>query len=229
MGRLGSPVELRDVWEILARRWWLVVAVPLLVGVLLLWRAREMPYQVSVRATVLIPGDTEVPGSAERPELMVLDDLPPLVRSWAFAEGVLAELGDRDLTVDDVRRTLAGERYSRVLTVTVTHEDPARASAIGAAVAASLPALVNRYLIADGGAPATVRIIDPPGQPTRSRPYQAIRGVVLLVVAAGVGAGLALLAHALDPRVHTGRDVARELGAPVLADLRRRAAVRNVQ
>lgn len=186
-------MELPELIAVLRRRWWAVVLVPVVAAGLLVWQGRHRPYQVNLRATVLIPGDTEIPGNSERPELMVLDDLPPLIGSRAFAEGVRSALGGTALTVQDVQASLSGSRYSRVLTVLVTCKDPAEASAIAGAVAQTLPDLINRYLIPVGGAPATVRVIDPPGAPTRSRPNDSLKSAVVILAAIGLGAGFALV------------------------------------
>jgi capsular polysaccharide biosynthesis protein len=216
-------MEIGDLLAILHRRWWAVVLVPVLVAGLLAWQARTASYQTVVRATVLIPGDTEIPGSAERPELMVLDDLPPLVASRAFAEGVHAALGETALSVEDVHRALSGERYSRIVTVRVTHQSAEQAKVIAGAVARALPDLVNQYLMADASPqPATVRVIDPPGEPARSRPGQALRQIALVLVGCAAGAGLAMVLDVLDPRLSDRRQIERMLGLPVLADLRRK-------
>jgi capsular polysaccharide biosynthesis protein len=215
-------VDLTELWAILRRRWWLVLLVPVAAAALLLWQSRARPYQVTVRATVLIPGDTETPGNSERPELMVLDDLPSLVGSHAFAEGVLVAMPATDLTAEDVQASLSGARYSRVLTVTVTRDDPTEATELAEAVDQTLPNLINTYLIPQGGAPASVHVIDPPSEPTRSRPNVALKSGVVLLVALALGAGLAVLADAVDPRLHDRWQIERAFGAPVLADLRRR-------
>jgi capsular polysaccharide biosynthesis protein len=213
-------VELPELIAILRRRWWEVVLVPVLVAALLIWQDRHRPYQVSLRATVLIPGDTEIPGNSERPELMVLDDLPSLVSSRAFAAGVQSAMVGTTLSVEDVQAALSGTRYSRVLTVLATRENPSEASGIAAAVAQTLPDLVNRYLIPVGGAPATVNVIDAPGEPTRSRPNQALKSTVVVLAAVALGGGLALVVDLVDPQL-SGRDqIERAFGVPVLADLR---------
>ena len=193
-------MELRHLIQILLRRWWLVLIVPLVMLPILLVRIRTQPYQTTVRATVLIPGDTEIPGSSERPELMVLDDLPVLVSSSVFAQAVVDELAtkDTDIGVDAVKESLAGSRYSRILTIAVTRDDRDDALAIAEAAGAVLPAQVNRYLVADASAPATVNVIDPPGDPTRSRPNQWLILFAQLVVATAAGIGIALLAHQFD-------------------------------
>ena len=193
-------MELPELIAVLRRRWWLVVVVSVVVAGVLVWQARARPYQVSLRATVLIPGDTEIPGNSERPELMVMDDVPALVDSRAFAEGVHAAVPGTALTVDDVQASLDASRYSRVLTVLVTRENADEATEIAGAVAKTLPDLINRYLIPTGGPPATVNVIDPPSEPTRSRPNDAAKFVVLLMAAAAVGGGMAIVVDRIVSR-----------------------------
>src|SRR5215216_2592434 len=192
----------------LRRRWWPIVLVPVVVVAILVWHGRTRPYQVSVRATVLIPGDTEIPGNSERPELMVMDDVPALATSRAFAEGVHAAMPGTSLSVEEVQSALSASRYSRVATVLVTREDPAQAREIAAAVEKTLPDLINRYLIPAGGAPATVNVIDPPGEPTRSRPNDKVKFVVLLMVAVAIGGGLAIVT---DEGLRRGRGSGRQV------------------
>ncbi len=160
-----------DLWSLLeaARRlWWVVGGLAILcmaVGWLVLPQA---PYQVTIQASVMVPGNIERPGRAERPELMVLDDLLPLVESPAFATLVresLAPLWDQRVSVADIENALSGSRYSRILSVTVATSSPERSRAIGDAVNTALPQAVLRFLVAPGDAEPAVRIIDPGGTP----------------------------------------------------------------
>jgi len=191
----------REIVSALRRRWWLVVIVPAIVLPLLIVRARTQPYQTTINAVVLLPGDTEDPGNSERPELMVMDDLPTLVTSQVFAEAVSQDLAARengaDLAgdIDGIKSSLAASRYSRVLTITVTRESSDEARSLAESAAAVLPEQVNRYLVADQARPANVQIIDPPGDPTRSRPNQTLILIALTLVAVAIGAALAVLAH----------------------------------
>ena len=52
-------MESRRVLIVLLRRWWLVVGLPLVVMVGTLLTSGGQPYVATVRATILIPGDTE--------------------------------------------------------------------------------------------------------------------------------------------------------------------------
>ena len=210
----------------LLRRWWLIVALPLAVLIGSLAATSDPPYVATTRATVLIPGDTEAPGDAERPELMVLDDAPSLVRSRAFADSVMARLRATapglGLRTDEVQAALSATRYSRVVTVRARHEDRTEALAIGRAAAAVLPDAVNQYLVAAGGPPATVQIIDSPRQAVPDNGNRVLIVSVQTLVAVAVGIGLAALAASLDDRLYSAREVESLVGLPVLADVRTR-------
>ncbi|MEZ4623370.1 MAG: hypothetical protein R2843_00865 [Thermomicrobiales bacterium] len=141
-----------ETGQTIRRWWWLLLLLPLIGLVSGFVMTRDQQYESSFRATILIPGDTEIPGSAERPELMVMDDAPSLIESRAFAEMTWAALPDDAqavLAVEDVQDALSATRYSRVLTVVASREDPAQAEAIAAAVASVLPHAVNQYLVAN--------------------------------------------------------------------------------
>jgi capsular polysaccharide biosynthesis protein len=197
--------------RILGRWWWLVLGLPLVALIFGVWLTSNPPYESTFRATVLIPGDTEIPGNAERPELMVLDDAPVLVGSDAFAEMVakaLPNVGGPDLSVATVQSALSGERYSRVLTVHAKRANASEAKAIADAAAKILPDAVNTYLVAVGGAPATVRIIDPPSNPSPANanhwPILAVETLAVFII----GVVLALTADALGIRSVPRRVVA---------------------
>lgn len=217
-------MDLRRVFTIIFRRWWLVVGVPLVVTVLSLAFASAEPYVGTIRASVLIPGDTEDPGSSERPELMVLDDLPELIGSTAFALAVDERLAEThpelNLDPDDIQASLTGTRYSRILTVSATREDRAEALALIEAVWDILPEQVNRYLVAPSDQQATVRILENPSVQQGGSENQIVILVVEGLVALAIGCGLAALAGALDERLYTADEIAQTLGLPILGDVR---------
>ncbi len=114
-------ISMGQLMSVIRRRWWIVLLLPVAAVLTTYFFQRNEPYQSTVRATVLIPGDTEDTGNSERPELMVLDDLPPFLRSYAFASQVHAAIPDTELSIGDVQSTLDGSRYSRVVTVYITN------------------------------------------------------------------------------------------------------------
>lgn len=217
-------MELRQVLMVMRRRWWLVVGLPLVVFAGTLVQSANQPYTATVQAVVLIPGDTETTGNAERPELMVLDDGPTLVTSPAFADIVTGRLGTgsvaRSLNAAEVRDALSAERYSRTLTVKATRSDPDEALAIGRAVATVLPDAVNRYLVAAGAQPATVEILSRPTEAVRDLTNRNLILAVQTLVALVAGVGLAALAASLDDRLYADTDVVERVGLPVIGDVR---------
>ena len=171
-------MELRRIVTILLRRWWLVVGVPAIVlGVSLLLQSQS-PWVATFRVSVIIPGDTSDPGSAERPELQVLDDVPQLVTSPTFANGVAAELAEVDPSVnlmpDQIQAALSADYYGRIVTVRSSRPDERGALALAEATRLVLTDQINFFLIPEGGQPATVRLIQPT---TGSRDSPATTGI----------------------------------------------------
>lgn len=185
-----------DLWSLLralGRSWWLITGVAVLSAAGAWFFLPNAPYQVTVQASVVLAGDTENPGRAERPELMVLDDLLPLVESPVFAELVLRSLtlpAGEEMSVGEVQESLSGSRYSRILSVTVSGSSADRVEAIGAAVTLAIPEAVTTYLIAPGDTQPAVRIIDPGSVAERQsfRRWLSIAVIVLFVVFAVVSA-----------------------------------------
>jgi capsular polysaccharide biosynthesis protein len=210
-------MDIREFAAILLRKWWLILGMPLIVFAGMVWRSSDPPYESSFRASILMPGDTEVPGSSERPELMVLDDLPELIQSQVFAEDVASALpavGGPNLSVDDVHNSLSSDRYSRILTVHATNDSASTAESIAMAVANVLPDAVNQNLVAVGAAPATVNIIDPPSVATPANEHRWLIIGLETLVALGFAIGIVLAMHGLrshhdiEPAPDSQNDVA---------------------
>lgn len=177
-------MDLRSLMTALWRSRWLFAGVTILSAAGAWLFLPDAPYRVTVQASVIVAGDTERPGRAERPELMVLDDLLPLVESPVFAEAVHNSLPSpvgEVITLDDIRDAVSGSRYSRIFSITVTESSPERAKAIGDAVSVAVPPAVVTYLVAPGDTEPTVRIIDPGSAPEQqSRRRWLSIGVIVL-------------------------------------------------
>lgn len=202
-------MERGDLGPFLQRWWWLLVALPIVGGLAGLWAVRDAPYLSQTRATVVLAGDTEIPGSSERPELMILDDGPALVTSQAFAAAVHAALPgewQEALTVGAVQEALSSTRYSRVLTIVAARPDRESAQAIARAAADVLPAMIDAYLVAPGEPTANVRTIDPASPGARDRTAQVLR----VVAQAGAALLLALAAAVALDGIATRRTADQE-------------------
>lgn len=183
-------MTVNDAGRMIRRWWWLLLLLPVAGLVAGLLTTRDQPYESSFRATILIPGDTEIPGNAERPELMVMDDAPALVDSYAFSElthAALAPDHQDTLSISDVQDALSASRYSRVLTVIASRDDAGEAEAIAVAASSVLSDAVNQYLVANSDVdPATVQVIDPAGVAAKDSRDR------YLTIVAQAGAALAL-------------------------------------
>jgi capsular polysaccharide biosynthesis protein len=185
--------DLVDLLRAIVRFWWIALLVPVIIFAALTVRNLTADYQSSFRATILLPGDTEVPGSAERPELMILDDLAPVVESRAFAEIVAA---NASLPIEEIEGALSATRYSRVATITATSGDRDKAQRLADGAMVALPMAVNELMVAQGGQQATVKVIDPPDDPTRGEADKWRITVIATIVGLAIGCFLAVVADA---------------------------------
>lgn len=217
-------MDVQRIVTILLRRWWLVLGMPALVLGISLVLLSTSPYVASVRVSVLIPGDTQETGNAERPELMVLDDVPTLVTSSPFADNVAAQLQQANpqyaLSSLEIQSSLSADYYSRIVTIRATRDDEQQAVALIEAARAVFDQQVNFSLIAEGEPPATIRPIEPTSVTRDSPATGAVALAIQTLVALLIGCGLAALAAAFDPRIHTRSDALAAMPVPVLGDLR---------
>ena len=195
---MSNDYDLVDFLRGIRRYWWIAFLTPAIVLGILSIRNLTADFQTSFSASVLLPGDTEMPGSSERPELMILDDIGPVVSSQAFAE-MVADAAS--MPVEDVDGHLEASRYSRIVTVTARDGDEVTSRRIAEGAAQVLPDAVNTLMVAQGGQDATVNIIDPPGETTRGDADKWRVTALATVVALAVGCFLAIVADAsLRPR-----------------------------
>ena len=190
---MESDYDVAMVLGAIRRYWWLAVLTPVLVFGVLAVRNVTADFESSFRASILMPRDNEIPGRAERPELMILDDLGPVVSSFAFAELVANASG---LALDEVDGHLSAARYSRVATITATADDADTARKIANAAASVFPDAVNSLMVADSALPATVQILDLPGSPIRGDENKWSIAALATAVALGIGCFLALVLDA---------------------------------
>jgi capsular polysaccharide biosynthesis protein len=190
---MDQDYDLRAMLTAIRRFWWIALLTPGLILAALAIRNVTAPYQTSFRASVLLPGDTEVPGSSERPELMILDDLGPIISSQAFAQMVAENAG---LPVGEVDGHLSVDRYSRIATITAKADDRTTSRQMADAASNVLGSAVNSLMVADGGQTATVQIIDPPGSTSRGDPNQWRTTGLATVVGLAIGCFLALVLDA---------------------------------
>ena len=194
---MDRDYDIAMMLQAIRRFWWVALVAPAMVLSILTIRNFTADFESSFSASVLLPGDTEVPGRAERPELMILDDIGPVVSSDAFAQMVA---DNSSLPAQEVIGHLSATRHSRIVTVVASSNSRARALQIANAAATALPHGVNTLMIAQGGQEATVLVINQPGRSIRGDADKWRITALATVVALGIGCFLAVALDASLPR-----------------------------
>lgn len=228
-------MQLREYLSILRRFWPLIVALPLLAGglSLALGLGRPQPYQASARIMVsLQPLDADF--NADLPDYnnnyswltseYMLDDLPQVVNSVAFAEDVRAVAAEEGyaLQTEAIRGGLRAEVLHRSVVVVAVADsaEAALATVRGAVAALERNGLKywERAPAGEGGG-MYVAVLDPPGG---TGPVGGTRDLLVDIglragLALAAALGLALLAHYLDDRLRGPRQAEQWTGLNVLA------------
>ena len=179
----------------LRRYWWLVVAIPTLALAVQVAQIRSAPFRAEFRVVVVLPGDTDDLGRSERPELMIMDDVPQLVGSTLFAERVRTqmEIGGVGVELSRVEGSLSATRYARTVTVATRDDEEEVAVAIAAAAEASFASAVNEALVAGTSQSATITVLDPVDGARRGEPDQWRVAFIVTAAMAFVGVLAALV------------------------------------
>jgi capsular polysaccharide biosynthesis protein len=221
-------MELVRYWRIVRRRWWLIVGllVVVLIATLLTYdRSPPQQYVATVRFNVGLepvpPADADYlynPLDVWLSSEYLMDDLASAVRGSEFARRVAARLDGQDL---DFAGALSAATEFRVLTVSVSGQDPDQLSDLTSAAIVVLVEEAPELVGPLGDARPVLRLIDPPvvvpvGRGLRDKLGVPIRlGLALLAGIAG-----AFLLDYVDPSVREP-DELEQMGLVVLARIPR--------
>lgn len=226
-------MELRDYARVLRRFGWLLIALPVIVGIgSYIFRAQPAPvYAAGVRFTIGVnaPPATQVSGydpilTAYQASEYIRDDFVEIVRSDQFADDVnalLAKQGVAGVTISKGNISAAVEKQRRLMSMTITWGDAAQAQKIADAAVANLAQNNAKYFAQLGASGAMVTVIDKPvaariGASLRDQMDIPIRIVIALLAAIA----LAFAADYLDTSLRDARDV-EALGLRVIGEIPR--------
>ena len=220
-------MELRQYWQIILRRWWIVVIVPLLVlGASFLLRPQAATGAVAnLRLAVGIKPENSNGAfytydryyswlTAE----YLADDLSEIIKSRNFAEAVSARTGGV-IAAGAIQGATNPQKLHRILTVSVSAATAQQALDIANAIAATLRDSAATFLPQISAENAAISVIDPPvlvpvGPGLRDRLELPLRVLLALVAALGI----VFLLDYLDDSVRDASDVAG-MGMTVLAEI----------
>jgi len=219
-------MELIRYWQVVWRRWWLIAALLVVVGVLSMlsydWSPAPMYTTVFRFSVGIVP---EPPVGAEyayntldiwRSAEYLMDDLAAAVRGNNYARLVAQRLDESGVNLAG-RFSAATEH--RVLTVSITWADPEQLSRIANAAVQVLEQEAGQLVGALGDADPVLRLIEQPivapaGRSLGDKLDIPIRmGLALIAGVAG-----AFLMDYLDTTVRDGAEV-EELGIAVLSQI----------
>ncbi|PJF36246.1 MAG: hypothetical protein CUN49_06385 [Candidatus Thermofonsia Clade 1 bacterium] len=226
-------MELKRLFAVLSRRWWLI-GLPTLIALALSLPSmaqvvRPQPlYRVTVRFTAAQPPQ---PGSAETfeersyiawlgSEYAVIN-LAAWLRTESFAREVTALLkaAGREVGVESVRAMIASDSVRSILTLYLTASDPELLRATAEAAIQALTERSNAYFPQLRGQPAQVVPLDSVEVTPLPVPITERLAPLLRVLVGFVGGlGLAALAEYLDPSVRTRQEI-EALGLAILAEI----------
>lgn len=205
-------MELRLYLDILRRRWWILVALPLLVALISAAAAASRPARYGATVRLLITrgpiGGDGAAGLTDQGEDKTALDLPAIVSGATFRADLVRELAQRGHPIDPqaLAGALSGVRQDNVVAIAIEAARPEDVVAIGQAMVALLKANGLRYWgdpRATADAPGlNVGVLDLPDQAALLNGARAITIDValrtLLALIAAIGVAFAL--HYLGER-----------------------------
>ncbi|MGD8488776.1 MAG: hypothetical protein PVG54_01545 [Anaerolineae bacterium] len=224
-------MELRQYWHIVWRRWWLIAALVILVLVvsLVTYQSPEPVYVASMRFAIGIEGVEPVDSvsgegrsDAWLASEYLADDLSEVLKGGDFASRISQRVG-----FDVAAGSIFASREHRIMTVTITGNDPARVQAVAEATAAAIEDGGADYFPQLTGVEARAVLIDGPGIGQAGPSLQDQLDLPLrLFVALIAGVALVFLWDYLDDTVRNRTEI-ESLGLRVLGEIPRASRARR--
>jgi len=226
-------MELGDYTRVVFRYWWIILALPIIVGIGS-WIFRPTPsprYSASVRLTIGVNALAPDKAIGYDPILTayqaseyIRDDFVEIIQSDVFADdvnAVLATMGAGEVKVRKGNITAAIEKQRRLMSMTITWHNAEQAQKIADAAVKNLSENNAKYFAQLGSSGAMLTVIDRPvvapvGQSLREQMDIPIRVIIALLA----GIALAFILDYLDTSVRDARDV-EALGLRVLGEIPR--------
>jgi capsular polysaccharide biosynthesis protein len=216
-------MELRQYWRIVWRRWWLIAALVILVLVvsLVTYQSPEPVYVASMRFAIGIEGVEPVDSvsgegrsDAWLASEYLADDLSEVLKGGDFASRISQRVG-----FDVAAGSIFASREHRIMTVTITGNDPARVQAVAEATAAAIEDGGADYFPQLTGVEARAVLIDGPGIGQAGPSLQDQLDLpIRLFVALIAGVALVFLWDYLDDTVRNRAEI-ESLGLRVLGEI----------
>jgi capsular polysaccharide biosynthesis protein len=230
-----NAMELKALWHLFKRRWWLI-ALPALVALIVTLPTLKnvvsppVSYRVQMRLTAAAPPDVEFEGgttpyedSVYVPLLAseyVVVNMPHWIASDSFADEVSAVLDERGANIEDaLEGAFVADSFRSILTLYVVWDDPNEIRMIAASAITVLQTRNQVYFPQFAAEPVQVVPLDEVEVSEVAPPITTrIAPLIRILVGLATGVGLAILAEYLDDSLRSRADV-EALGLSVLAEI----------
>jgi len=226
-------MELRQIWQIIRRRWQFPVLLTVLTGLFSLvqmrpWQPVPPTYAASLRMLVGVLPAVEADIAAYDPRYYawltseyLVDDFTEVVRSELFARNVSARLSQQEIQVPPgvIRGSAATGKQHRIITLSFTWGNAEELTAIAEATADELTENAPQYFRVLGTDGAGITLLDAPAVgPVAPGLRDRLEFALRLLLALFAGLGLAFLVDYLDTSVRARAEL-EEMGYPVLGEI----------
>jgi capsular polysaccharide biosynthesis protein len=226
-------MELKQLWAVIVRRWWLVllpaaVALVLAIPSLLAAIRPSVTFQVMLRFTA-----SQVPDKPQNfqdqayiPWLAseyAVNNLASWMKTESFAHSIADRLKEQGTTVEVgvVQGAIQSDSARSIMTLWLTYPDPDMLKQLAPAAIDVLKEQNRVYFPQFGSQRAEIGVLDAINVTPVSTPItQRLGGLARVLIGLLIGVALAFLAEYLDPTIRDWRD-AEALGLPILAEIPR--------
>ncbi|WP_148630508.1 YveK family protein [Bacillus sp. E214] len=217
---MEETISLKDLFATLKKRAWFITMITVLAILISGVTSFFIMTPVYQSSTQLLVNQAKTDQAAYnynevQTNLQLIETYNVIMKSPAILDKVIKELR-LELTVDELtgKITVASEKNSQVVNVSVTDEDPHMAAKIANTTADIFKEEIVEIMNVDNVsilAKATVSDNDSP-----IKPQPLLNIAIAMVVGLMVGVGLAFLMEHLDHTIKTEQDIERILDLPVI-------------
>ncbi|MCL6633658.1 MAG: capsular biosynthesis protein [Alicyclobacillus herbarius] len=219
-----EELELREYWNVIRKRWKLVVAIPIIAVIIsgvLSFFVLTPQYQSTTTLLVNQKSSDNQPGMEYQTVMAnqaLVKTYSDIIKSATMERAVIADLS-LDYTPQqlDSMIDVSAPDQSQVIQVTVTNPSPKLATRIANTLAQIFQRKAESLMDVKN-----VQIVDPavtPKAPTPVKPNKKLNLAIALVLGLMVSIGLAFLLEYLDTRLKTEEEVTRYLKLPVIGTI----------
>jgi len=219
---MEEEIELRQYWEVLRKRWLLVIILPIIAAItsgVISFFILQPVYQAS---TTLIVGKKAEVGQAAaqmldnsvlQANLQLAKTYATIAQSRTVEQNVIKDL-DLSLTVAELDSLISINpvKTTEILEIQVTNTDPELAAAIANSMTQEFSKAVIEIKKVD-----SVSIVDAAVTPDKPvKPNKTLNVLIAFVVGLMASVGLVFLLEYMDNTIKTSEDIEKLLGIPVL-------------